>query len=77
MSPFFWTILTLLTAWAGHGKALGWYYSRMPSTPDAQLPIVDLDHLQAGKLRLAFGAGKPLLLPQAWRVTRSGAKYHG
>jgi hypothetical protein len=38
----------------------------MSGTPDAQLLVVDLDHLQAGELCLALGAVMLPLLFQVW-----------
>jgi hypothetical protein len=48
----------------------------MPSTPDAQLLVVDLDHLQAGELCVALGATMLPLLLQVWRLVESGSESH-
>ena len=60
-----------------NGKNSDGWLSRMTGTPDAQLSPVDDDHLQAGELCLALGAGKHRVLCQAWRVTRNRSEYHG
>lgn len=51
----------VLLPWLGSvarldGEGAGGQTRRMPGAPDAQLLIVDPDHLQDDELRLAFGA---------------------
>jgi hypothetical protein len=45
----------------------------MASTPDAQLLVIDLDHLEAGKRCLALGARRSFVLWEAGLTFGSGS----
>jgi hypothetical protein len=45
----------------------------MTSTPDAQLLVIDLDHLEAGKRRFALGAKRFFVLWEAGLTVGGGS----